>query len=116
MRCVGTLGTATSTTLLKIEGERNPLVIYWNTFSRPNGTLTFSSPEPLSWLCRYIGHGHTQGTLVESIRRKPHSLVLFEGVDKAHPEVQVRAHEIINNLLSLEGGITGISLTLGLNQ
>jgi ATP-dependent Clp protease ATP-binding subunit ClpC len=35
----------------------------------------------------YVGHGEGGGQLTEAVRRRPHSLVLLDEVDKAHPEV-----------------------------
>ncbi len=35
----------------------------------------------------YVGFDDTQGTLTERIRKKPYSVVLFDEIEKAHPDV-----------------------------
>ncbi len=35
----------------------------------------------------YVGYEDSQGTLTERIRKKPYSVVLFDEIEKAHPEV-----------------------------
>jgi ATP-dependent Clp protease ATP-binding subunit ClpA len=44
----------------------------------------------------YVGH-EEGGQLTEAVRRKPYAVVLFDEVEKAHPEV-------FNILLSVRGG------------
>ena len=35
----------------------------------------------------YVGYDDTQGCLTEKVRRKPYSVVLFDEIEKAHPDV-----------------------------
>ena len=46
-----------------------------------------NTPPPGSWaLPGYVGYDEG-GQLTEAVRRKPYSVVLFDEIEKAHPEV-----------------------------
>ena len=51
-------------------------------YAEPNAAARLIGAPP-----GYVGYGEG-GTLTERVRRKPYSLVLFDEIDKAHPEVR----------------------------
>ena len=67
----------------------------------------YSEPHSVSKLigapAGYVGHGEG-GILTERVRREPYSLILFDGIEKAHPDVRAVAAQIID-----EGELTDCS-------
>ena len=58
----------------------------------------------------YVGHGEG-GQLTEAVRRRPYSVVLFDEIEKAHPDVQNLLLQILEEgqLTDSEGRKTGFS-------
>lgn len=65
------------------QDPRSLLTFRCTEFSERNSVARLIGAPP-----GYVGYGRG-GLLTEAVRRRPHSLVLFEDIDKAHPEVSV---------------------------
>jgi type VI secretion system protein VasG len=85
----GTSGVGKTETALALAealygGEQNIITINMSEFQEAHSVSTLKGAPP-----GYIGYGEG-GILTEAVRRKPHSVVLLDEVEKAHPDV----HEI----------------------
>lgn len=82
----GTGKTETALTLAEslYGGEQNVITINMSEFQEAHTVSTLKGAPP-----GYVGYGEG-GILTEAVRRKPHSVVLLDEVEKAHPDV----HEI----------------------
>jgi type VI secretion system protein VasG len=65
-------------------GEQNLITINMSEFQEAHTVSTLKGAPP-----GYVGYGEG-GVLTEAVRRRPHSVVLLDEVEKAHPDV----HEI----------------------
>jgi type VI secretion system protein VasG len=65
-------------------GEQNMITINMSEFQEAHTVSTLKGAPP-----GYVGYGEG-GRLTEAVRRKPHSVILLDEVEKAHPDV----HEI----------------------
>lgn len=65
-------------------GEQNLITINMSEYQEPHTVSTLKGAPP-----GYVGYGEG-GVLTEAVRRKPHSVILLDEVEKAHPDV----HEI----------------------
>lgn len=85
----GPSGTGKTETALALAeslygGEQNLITINMSEFQEAHTVSTLKGAPP-----GYVGYGEG-GILTEAVRRKPHSVVLLDEVEKAHPDV----HEI----------------------
>jgi type VI secretion system protein VasG len=62
-------------------GERNLITINMSEYQEPHTVSSLKGSPP-----GYVGYGEG-GVLTEAVRRKPHSVVLLDEVEKAHPDV-----------------------------
>ncbi|HYI97135.1 MAG TPA: type VI secretion system ATPase TssH [Bryobacteraceae bacterium] len=78
---VGKTETALALADLFYGGERNLITINMSEFQEAHTVSTLKGSPP-----GYVGYGEG-GVLTEAVRRKPYSVVLFDEVEKAHPDV-----------------------------
>jgi type VI secretion system protein VasG len=78
---VGKTETALALADLFYGGERNLITINMSEFQESHTVSTLKGSPP-----GYVGYGEG-GVLTEAVRRKPYSVVLFDEVEKAHPDV-----------------------------
>ena len=78
---VGKTETALALADLLYGGERNLITINMSEFQEAHTVSTLKGSPP-----GYVGYGEG-GVLTEAVRRKPYSVVLFDEVEKAHPDV-----------------------------
>ena len=61
----------------------------------------YSEPHSISKLIGsppgYVGYGESFGTLAQRVRREPYSLVLFDEIEKAHPDVRALLLQILDS-------------------
>ena len=61
----------------------------------------YSEPHSVSKLIGsppgYVGYGESFGTLAQRVRREPYSLVLFDEIEKAHPDVRALLLQILDS-------------------
>jgi type VI secretion system protein VasG len=81
---VGKTETALALAEALYGGEHNVITINMSEFQEAHTVSTLKGAPP-----GYVGYGQG-GVLTEAVRRKPHSVVLLDEVEKAHPDV----HEI----------------------
>jgi type VI secretion system protein VasG len=81
---VGKTETALALAEALYGGEQNVITINMSEFQEAHTVSTLKGAPP-----GYVGYGQG-GVLTEAVRRKPHSVVLLDEVEKAHPDV----HEI----------------------
>jgi type VI secretion system protein VasG len=81
---VGKTETALAVAEALYGGEHNVITINMSEFQEAHTVSTLKGAPP-----GYVGYGQG-GVLTEAVRRKPHSVVLLDEVEKAHPDV----HEI----------------------
>jgi type VI secretion system protein VasG len=81
---VGKTETALALAEAMYGGEQNLITINMSEFQEPHTVSTLKGAPP-----GYVGYGEG-GVLTEAVRRKPHSVILLDEVEKAHPDV----HEI----------------------
>jgi type VI secretion system protein VasG len=62
-------------------GERNLITINMSEYQEAHTVSSLKGSPP-----GYVGYGEG-GVLTEAVRRRPHSVVLFDEVEKAHPDV-----------------------------
>ena len=62
-------------------GEQNVITINMSEFQEAHTVSTLKGAPP-----GYVGYGEG-GRLTEAVRRKPYSVVLFDEIEKAHPDV-----------------------------
>ena len=83
---VGTSGVGKTETALALAdtlygGERNLISINMSEYQEAHTVSSLKGSPP-----GYVGYGEG-GVLTEAVRRKPYSVVLFDEVEKAHPDV-----------------------------
>lgn len=78
---VGKTETALAVSDLLYGGEHNVITINMSEFQEAHTVSTLKGSPP-----GYVGYGEG-GVLTEAVRRKPHSVVLLDEVEKAHPDV-----------------------------
>ena len=78
---VGKTETALALSDLLFGGEHNLITINMSEFQEAHTVSTLKGSPP-----GYVGYGEG-GVLTEAVRRKPYSVVLLDGVEKAHPDV-----------------------------
>jgi type VI secretion system protein VasG len=78
---VGKTETALALSDLLYGGERNLVTINMSEFQEAHTVSTLKGSPP-----GYVGYGEG-GVLTEAVRRRPHSVVLLDEVEKAHPDV-----------------------------
>jgi type VI secretion system protein VasG len=81
---VGKTETALALAEILYGGEQNLITINMSEFQESHTVSTLKGAPP-----GYVGYGEG-GVLTEAVRRRPHSVVLLDEVEKAHPDV----HEI----------------------
>jgi len=81
---VGKTETALAVAEALYGGEQNVITVNMSEFQEAHTVSTLKGAPP-----GYVGYGQG-GVLTEAVRRKPHSVVLLDEVEKAHPDV----HEI----------------------
>ena len=81
---VGKTETALALAEALYGGEQNVITVNMSEFQEAHTVSTLKGAPP-----GYVGYGQG-GVLTEAVRRKPHSVVLLDEVEKAHPDV----HEI----------------------
>jgi type VI secretion system protein VasG len=81
---VGKTETALALAEVMYGGEQNLITINMSEFQEPHTVSTLKGAPP-----GYVGFGEG-GVLTEAVRRRPHSVILLDEVEKAHPDV----HEI----------------------
>ena len=81
---VGKTETALALAEILYGGEQNMITINMSEFQEAHTVSTLKGAPP-----GYVGYGEG-GVLTEAVRRRPHSVVLLDEVEKAHPDV----HEI----------------------
>lgn len=81
---VGKTETALAVAEALYGGEQNVITINMSEFQEAHTVSTLKGAPP-----GYVGYGRG-GVLTEAVRRKPHSVVLLDEFEKAHPDV----HEI----------------------
>jgi type VI secretion system protein VasG len=81
---VGKTETALALAEALYGGEGNLITINMSEFQEAHTVSTLKGAPP-----GYVGYGEG-GVLTEAVRRKPHSVVLLDEVEKAHPDV----HEV----------------------
>lgn len=81
---VGKTETALALAETLYGGEQNLITINMSEFQESHTVSTLKGAPP-----GYVGYGEG-GVLTEAVRRRPHSVVLLDEVEKAHPDV----HEI----------------------
>lgn len=81
---VGKTETAIALAEALYGGEQNVITVNMSEFQEAHTVSTLKGAPP-----GYVGYGQG-GVLTEAVRRKPHSVVLLDEVEKAHPDV----HEI----------------------
>ena len=81
---VGKTETALAVAEALYGGEQNVITINMSEFQEAHTVSTLKGAPP-----GYVGYGQG-GVLTEAVRRKPHSVVLLDEFEKAHPDV----HEI----------------------
>ena len=78
---VGKTETALAISDLLYGGEHNLITINMSEFQEAHTVSTLKGSPP-----GYVGYGEG-GVLTEAVRRRPHSVVLLDEVEKAHPDV-----------------------------
>jgi type VI secretion system protein VasG len=78
---VGKTETALALGDLLYGGEQNVVTINMSEFQEAHTVSTLKGSPP-----GYVGYGEG-GVLTEAVRRRPHSVVLLDEVEKAHPDV-----------------------------
>lgn len=78
---VGKTETALSLADTLYGGERNVITINMSEYQEAHTVSSLKGSPP-----GYVGYGEG-GVLTEAVRRKPYSVVLFDEVEKAHPDV-----------------------------
>jgi type VI secretion system protein VasG len=81
---VGKTETALAVAEALYGGDQNVITVNMSEFQEAHTVSTLKGAPP-----GYVGYGQG-GVLTEAVRRKPHSVVLLDEVEKAHPDV----HEI----------------------
>ncbi|MEX5729107.1 type VI secretion system protein VasG [Rhodovulum iodosum] len=81
---VGKTETALALTDALYGGEQNLISINMSEFQEAHTVSTLKGAPP-----GYVGYGKG-GVLTEAVRRRPYSVVLFDEVEKAHPDI----HEV----------------------
>jgi type VI secretion system protein VasG len=81
---VGKTETAFALAEMLYGGEQNLITINMSEFQEAHTVSTLKGAPP-----GYVGYGEG-GVLTEAVRRRPHSVVLLDEVEKAHPDV----HEV----------------------
>ena len=90
---VGKTETALALAEALYGGEHNLVTINMSEFQESHTVSTLKGAPP-----GYVGYGEG-GVLTEAVRRKPHSVVLLDEVEKAHPDV----HEIFYQVFDKGG-------------
>jgi type VI secretion system protein VasG len=78
---VGTTETALALADTLYGGERNLITITMSEYQEPHTVSGLKGSPP-----GYVVFGEG-GVLTEAVRRRPHNVVLFDEVEKAHPDV-----------------------------
>src|SRR5918992_5385796 len=78
---VGKTETALALAEALYGGEQNVIPINMSEYHEAHTVSTLKGSPP-----GYVGYGEG-GILTEAVRRKPYSVVLFDEVEKAHPDV-----------------------------
>jgi type VI secretion system protein VasG len=78
---VGKTETATTVADFLYGGERNMITVNMSEYQEAHTVSQLKGAPP-----GYVGYG-TGGVLTEAVRRRPHSVVLLDEVEKAHPDV-----------------------------
>ncbi|TCS39472.1 type VI secretion system protein VasG [Paucimonas lemoignei] len=78
---VGKTETALALADILYGGERNLITINMSEYQEAHSVSGLKGSPP-----GYVGYGEG-GVLTEAVRRKPHSVVLLDEVEKAHPDV-----------------------------
>ncbi len=72
-------------------GEKRLIKLDMSEFSEQHSVSRLIGSPP-----GYVGFGDG-GTLTEKVRKEPFSLVLFDGVEKAHPDIMALIYEILDS-------------------
>jgi len=92
---VGPSGVGKTETALTIAdtlygGERNLITINMSEYQEAHTVSSLKGSPP-----GYVGYGEG-GVLTEAVRRKPHSVVLLDEVEKAHPDVMELFYQVFD--------------------
>jgi len=71
-------------------GERNLITINMSEYQEAHTVSSLKGSPP-----GYVGYGEG-GVLTEAVRRKPHSVVLLDEVEKAHPDVMELFYQVFD--------------------
>ncbi|CAG9170674.1 Protein ClpV1 [Cupriavidus laharis] len=71
-------------------GEQNVITINLSEFQESHTASTLKGAPP-----GYVGYGEG-GVLTEAVRRRPHSVVLLDEVEKAHPDVREVFYQVFD--------------------
>lgn len=71
-------------------GENNLITLNMSEFQEPHTVSTIKGSPP-----GYVGYGEG-GVLTEAVRRKPHSVVLLDEIEKAHPDVHELFYQVFD--------------------
>ncbi|HEY7336461.1 MAG TPA: type VI secretion system ATPase TssH [Bryobacteraceae bacterium] len=94
---VGKTETALSLADLLYGGERNLITINMSEFQEAHTVSTLKGSPP-----GYVGYGEG-GVLTEAVRRRPHSVVLLDEVEKAHPDVLELFYQVFDKGMMEDG-------------
>ena len=91
--------TETAVTLAEIlyGGERNMVSVNMSEFQEAHSVATLKGAPP-----GYVGYGKG-GVLTEAVRRRPHSVVLLDEMEKAHPDVLELFYQVFDKGMLEDG-------------
>lgn len=94
---VGKTETALALSDLLYGGEHNLITINMSEFQEAHTVSTLKGSPP-----GYVGYGEG-GVLTEAVRRRPHSVVLLDEVEKAHPDVLELFYQVFDKGMMEDG-------------
>jgi type VI secretion system protein VasG len=94
---VGKTETALALSDLLYGGERNLITINMSEFQEAHTVSSLKGSPP-----GYVGYGEG-GVLTEAVRRRPHSVVLLDEVEKAHPDVLELFYQVFDKGVMEDG-------------
>jgi type VI secretion system protein VasG len=99
---VGPTGVGKTETALAVAdtlygGRRNLITVNMSEFQEAHSVASLKGAPP-----GYVGYG-TGGVLTEAVRRRPHSVVLLDEVEKAHPDVLELFYQVFDRGLLEDG-------------
>ena len=94
---VGKTETALALSDLMFGGEHNMITINMSEFQEAHTVSTLKGSPP-----GYVGYGEG-GVLTEAVRRRPHSVVLLDEVEKAHPDVLELFYQVFDKGMMEDG-------------